>query len=209
MTDHRSPPPPAEDCLVTTYASRGVKGGTIIAEDVTDLAMHEKLVWSGGYRPVHCEKCGGWVHVHDYRTRVLAGSGLAGVMIVRFRCAALETCGAVFSVLPAFVARHLWRTWETVEQAVRPREPVDEPQTLSVPATTRARWMKRLAASAAALVVGLSATRFGAQLAAGVGLGGTRAEAVAAYAATAPAYEPVFASLAGVTHRTAPGLRLM
>jgi hypothetical protein len=60
-----------------------------------------------------------------------------------FRCAN-ESCHAVFTVLPAFIARHLWRAWKTVE-AVAQRK-------LKAPATTARRWFTRLESDASQLV---------------------------------------------------------
>ena len=50
MTDHRPPPPEPEDCLIHSRVSR-YKGGTLIAEDVLDLATHgRRIVDPDGYR---------------------------------------------------------------------------------------------------------------------------------------------------------------
>ncbi|MEO7329234.1 MAG: hypothetical protein ABI193_11690 [Minicystis sp.] len=212
MTDHRSPPPPAETCLVRTYASRGMKGGTLIAEDVTDLATHEERLRTGGYRPACCPPCGGPLHIHDYRPRGLYGSGLDSAAVVRFRCADREECGAVFSVLPAFIARHLWRTWSTVEETTRGRDDGAEKAPLPVPARTAQRWRARLASAAMAVLVALVPSALGEALATMVGLGGTRAEVVAGYADLAtprPRRGLLLASLAGLVHRAAPGIRLV
>lgn len=212
MTDHRSPPPPDDSCLVRSYASRGLKGGTLIAEDVTDLATHERRLASGDYRPPRCLPCGGAMHVHDYRPRELRASSMGVAMVVRFRCADREECGAVFLVLPAFIARHLWRAWDTVEEAMRVRDETDEKPATRVPARTIERWAARLATSGMAVVVALAESAVGARLGEIVGLGGTRAEVVAGYVATVapkPARGCVFESLAGLVHRAAPGIRLV
>lgn len=214
MIDHRPPPPPAETCLLRAYASRGLKGGTLIAEAVTDLAAHEKALSNGSYRPARCEPCGATMHLHDYRLRILAASDAGTVTVVRFRCADRDSCGAVFLVLPAFVARHLWREWATVERTTQEGEDAEEKPPV-VPARTVSRWRARLAATAAALVVAFASARFGASIAEEVGLGGTRAEAVAQYArAMAAEGRPqrrglLYASVAALVHRAAPGIRLM
>lgn len=212
MTDHRSPPPPGESCLVLSYASRGVKGGTLIAEDVTDLLTHERRLESGAYRPPRCPPCGGPMHIHDYRLRALRASPIGSATVVRFRCADREDCGAVFLVLPAFIARHLWRAWHTVEETMRVRDESDEKPAACVPARTVERWAARLATSGMAVIVALAASPLGATLAETVGLGGTRAEMLTGYAAVAvprPLRGHVMEALAGLVHRAAPGIRLV
>jgi hypothetical protein len=215
VTDHRSPPPTAEECLVRTYASRNVRGGTQIAEDVMDLVVHESRVRTGAYRPPRCVPCGGPLHIHDYRARILPGSEARATDVVRFRCADRATCGAVVQVLPAFIARHLWRTWATVASAVCHTEASGgspPPLPAQVPARTTSRWRARLRASAAALIVALATTSLGRLLAEDVGLGGTRADVVDRAGAALDALRSpshVFASLAALLHRSAPGIRLM
>jgi hypothetical protein len=50
-------PPEEEDCLFRLRSSTQ-KGGTLICEEVTDLAEHEKRIYSrDGYRPKPC-RCG-------------------------------------------------------------------------------------------------------------------------------------------------------
>ena len=211
MTDHRSPPPPGESCLVLSYASRGVKGGTLIAEDVTDLLTHERRLESGAYRPPRCPPCGGPMHIHDYRLRELRASPIGSVTVVRFRCADREDCGAVFLVLPAFIARHLWRAWDTVEEALRVSDG-DQKAGTCVPARTVERWAARLATAGMAVIVALAASTLGATLAETVGLGGTRAEMLTGYGAIAvprPLRGHVMEALAGLVHRAAPGIRLV
>lgn len=217
MIDHRPPPPPAETCLLRAYASRGLKGGTLIAEAVTELAAHEKALSNGSYRPARCEPCGAAMHLHDYRLRILAASDTGTVTVVRFRCADRDSCGAVFLVLPAFVARHLWREWATVERTTQEGEGAEgaEGKPPVVPARTVSRWRARLAATAAALVVAFASASFGAAIAEEVGLGGTRAKVVAQYAkAMAAEGRPqkrglLYACVAALVHRAAPGIRLM
>ncbi len=66
------------------------------------------------------------MHIHDYRPRLLWGHAAESTEIVRFRCSNRDECGAVVQVLPAFVARWLWRSWETVELAMEPAAPRPE-----------------------------------------------------------------------------------
>jgi hypothetical protein len=189
-----------------------VKGGTLIAEGVTALATHEAHMRSGAYRPERCLLCGVPVHIHDHRPRTLVASEIGSTDVARFRCADREACGAVFLVLPAFIARHLWRAWPTVELTMHAPEDGDEKPSSPVPARTASRWKARLMAEAAALIVALATMKIGPALAEKVGLGGTRAEAVVSYASVVPAPPRrglLFASLAGLLHRAAPGLRLM
>lgn len=211
MTDYRSPPPPPDMCLVRSYASRGVLGGTLIAEAVTDLATHQRLLQSGGYRPPRCLRCGSPLHIHGDRSRLLLGSPVGSADVARFRCADRDRCGAVYLVLPAWIARHLWRTWKTVEESSR-REEGEEQGPPPVSPRTAARWKARLAASAMAVIVALGSTELGDALATTVGLGGARHAMVSAYAVLArpaPRRGLLFASLAAVIHRAAPGIRLM
>lgn len=213
MTDHRPPPPEPEDCLTRSRASR-YKGGTLIAEDVLDLATHQRrLVDPDGYRPRWCPRCEGSVlHVHDYpRRKPIGEPGLPPeITIVRHICAAPE-CRATWRILPAFLARHLWRVWTTLERTVsdKPRPAV---AAAPIPKTTVQRWQTRLASIAAQLVV-LLATSGGALLetiAKGVGLVATRAELVDVHArrTEAPPGRRL-ADLAALVHRLERGLRLM
>ena len=104
MTDHRSPPPAPEVCLCRPYPS-SQKGGTLIADDVHDLAAHERrLEAPAAYRPARCPRCGEALHVHDLRVRVLRGEAYGATEVLRFRCADRARCGAAWQVLPAFLA---------------------------------------------------------------------------------------------------------
>ena len=83
-----NPPPQYEFCLVRLRSSTQ-KGGTLIAEAVTDYASHERLICDpDGYRPPFCPRCGGRrLHVHDYRERVLrAEPGPPVTRTVRLLC---------------------------------------------------------------------------------------------------------------------------
>ena len=219
MTDDRSPHAPAtaapEECLCRRYPS-GQKGGTLIAEDVLTLEHHERMLRTGGYRPsMGCPKCAGHLHIHDYRSRLLVADPASVTTVVRFLC---YSCGATWQVLPALLARHLWRSWHTVERAVeKPQQaPMmakdSAPSTIEIPERTLRRWLTRLVASAALLVVTLSTaeTPLLASVAAAVGLGGTRRDLVDVHARirAVPAGQRLL-QLAALVHRLAPGVRLM
>ena len=108
MTDEQSPPPAAPACLCRPYPSTQ-KGGTLVAEDVLDLATHEqRLETPATYRPAACPRCQAKVHLHDLRVRLLLDQPERCTEVVRFRCADRARCGAAWQVLPAFLARWLW-----------------------------------------------------------------------------------------------------
>jgi hypothetical protein len=214
MTDHRPPPPEPEECLTCSRASR-YKGGTLIAEEVHDLATHrERLADPDGYRPDRCARCGFRVlHVHDYRLRIVLGElGLPSVItIVRYVCTAPE-CRATWRILPAFVARHLWRVWPTVERIAHPAQPPPVVEPAPIPARTARRWRARLASLAAQLVVLLAASGgvLLEAIAKRAGLESTRFELVdvhAQVAETPPRRR--LADLAALVHRLERGIRLM
>jgi ribosomal protein S27AE len=200
--------------MVSPYPS-SQKGGTLIAEDVTDRATHDlRLRSPDGYRPSWCPRCGhGVLHVHDYPERKLFAEPAdperpaAVVRVVRHECA---SCGATWRTLPAFLARHLWRSWAVVEAVtVGGPPPADQPE---VPERTQRRWAARLG-SAAALLVQMLATSAQAVLekvASAVGLLATREELVIAHEAhTGAARGWRLATLAALVHRLLPGVRLM
>ena len=209
MSQQRLPPPEPAPCLVRPYPS-SQKGGTLIAEQVTDRDEHRRrLCAPDGYRPVECPRCHHLVlHVHDHLDRALwADSIEVKVGIVRYKCAG---CGAIWRILPAFVARHLWRSWDTVEaHTLSAPAPPTQPR---VPERTLARWRERLMASAMVLVQ-LFAGSWDALLvgvARVVGHEGTRKELVRAYAADAvKGLGNPLALVAGLVHRLMPGVRLM
>jgi hypothetical protein len=205
------PPPPAEKCLETSRKSSYL-GGTLIAEDVHDLAEHQRRVAEAdGYRPSACPRCvSAAVHVHMRPERHPRGDPRLPpvVVVLQFRCAS-EECGATWRVLPLFLARHLWHGWRAVERAVVGGA---TPVGAAISRRTKERWRARLASSARVLVV-LLAMAGGAALegvSMHVGLSGTRAELVSAYAAVtaAPAGERL-SSLGALVHRLERGLRLM
>jgi hypothetical protein len=131
------------------------KGGTLIAEDVTEWATHDRRICDpDGYRPPTCPTCGGSpLHIHDYRERVLRAEPTMPVArIVRLACV---PCGAIWQVLPAFIARHLWRTWPTVAHMLVPdaaSAPTVSPPWPKVPVRTVCRWRARWQRPAHALV---------------------------------------------------------
>ena len=89
--------PAAESCLISSYASRKQKGGTLIDETVLDMETHERQMQNpDSYRPAEC-RCGGChLHVHDVRTRKPRGTagpgGLVTVMV--FLCLGFRPFGA-------------------------------------------------------------------------------------------------------------------
>lgn len=144
-------PPTPDACLVHSRRKR-YHGGTVIAVDVHEFAEHERrLRRPGGYRPPTCLRCGAQhLHVHDYLERILPGhSRVPRIDIVRYICADAN-CRATWRVLPAFVARHLWRHWETVARTIAggPPRSGDVP----VPDRTRRRWNARLRSAARQIV---------------------------------------------------------
>jgi hypothetical protein len=117
MSQDRLPPPELEACLVRLRPS-SQQGGTIVVEDVADVATHERrLSDPDGYRPRFCPTCRGTtLHVHDYRERVVrAEPGRTVIDIVRHECV---SCEAIWQILPVFLARWLWRTWPVVERTM-------------------------------------------------------------------------------------------
>ncbi len=208
------PPPDPETCLVGSRVSR-FKGGTLIDEDVQDLAAHERrLSDPDGYRPRRCARCGHDVlHVHCYPARHPRGElGMPAVVrIVQYVCAAVE-CGATWRILPRFLARHLWRAWKTVERVVMPAGMPRSAAAPPIPERTEQRWRTRMAAAARILVVLLAASGGVAleAIASRVGLDARRTDLTEAYAdATHAAPGVRLAALAEQVHRLERGLRLM
>lgn len=185
-----------------------------------DLETHRRRVCDpDGYRPTECPTCGHCVlHVHGYRARLLVAdaSGTAATAgepdavwtpIAIYLCIG---CGATWRILPMFVARHLWRSWPTVETSTVAGPPArSQPE---VPERTVRRWNERLASSARRLVQ-LLATSGSALLEAvakAVGLDATRSELAAAYLGTiVPRPRMPLADLAALVHRLEPGIRLV
>jgi len=198
-------PPAADSCLSRLYSSSPKqKGGTRIAEAVHDLATHLRMLltpWA--YCPEAC-RCGcDRLHVHGLRERhprhfVVDGVPVPVVSILVFICA---DCDATWRVLPAFLARLLWHTWDVIE-----REALAKPRPRAAPAVPRRtvqRWCARLAQSARlpiqVLVLAGGELR---KLAERVGLQATRLELLRASGGS-------LAALAALLHRLAPGVRLM
>jgi hypothetical protein len=212
MTDHRPPPPEPEDCLIHSRVSR-YKGGTLIAEDVIDLATHRRRIADpDGYRPAACPRCGGQVlHVHDYPRRKPRGEpGMPPEITIARHLCADPACEATWRILPAFLARHLWRVWPTVERTVGKTPPL--PSAAPIPERTERRWRSRLGCSAKQLVL-LLATSGGALLEAiaqSVGLDATRLTLVDVHAQrVAVPKGQRLGDLAALVHRLERGLRLM
>jgi hypothetical protein len=202
-----------EPCLTQSRAER-YHGGTLIAEDVHDLATHERrLADPDGYRPDRCPRCGhGVLHVHDYPSRkLLDGTGATLTCIVRYICADTN-CGATWRILPALITRQLWRTWSTVERSVREQQAPSGLDPVPIPRRTVQRWYSRVRSAAKQLVV-LLATSGGTlleEIAKIAGLRATRSTLVDAHACIANAREGRrFEDVAALIHRLEPGLRLV
>ena len=212
MSQNRLPPPHYyyEACLIRLRSSTQ-KGGTLIAEEVTDHATHERSICDpNGYRQRFCPRCREpRLHMHDYRGRVLRTEpGKPVITIVRLICVA---CEAIWQILPLFVARHLWRTWEVVRRVLMP-----DPKTSSasegepwpkVPPRTVRRWRQRWLRPALALAQILATSGPWEALAIRVPVDATCGDLVAAYAA-AQVGEPL-SSLAALIDRLQPKFRLM
>jgi hypothetical protein len=201
MSQRPSPPQPAR-YLERPYAS-SQKGGTLIAEDVTDVMAHQRrLSDPDGYRPSCCPRCGhGVLHVHDYRSRVLrADPEGAAIRVVRHRCTAAE-CGARWLILPMLLVCRLWRRWVVVEAATVARKPATWPP---VPARTRRRWRARLRTAGRVLTQALATCGASAleAVAGRLGLTATRLHVVRALGLP-------LSAVAALLHRLVPGLRLM
>lgn len=201
------PPPESESCLVHSRASR-FKGGTLINEEVRDLESHERRVGTpDGYRPDACPRCAHPVlHVHSYRERRPRRDLV--IRVVQYLCAH-QSCGAIWRVLPLFLARHLWWAWRRVERAVQRTVDRADPDRAAVPPQTRRRWRARLASSARVLVA-LIAARGDRDLATNVGADATRATLVERYADRSRVVEgELLARVAALAHQLERGVRLM
>lgn len=212
MSQNRLPPPQYEACLFRLRSSTQ-KGGTLIAEEVTDHSTHERRICDpDGYRPPFCPRCGGRrLHVHDYRERVLrAQPGTPVATIVRLVCV---SCEAIWQILPLFIARHLWRTWNVVRHTLMPdhkaRLPSEPQHWPRVPLRTVRRWRQRWLRPALALAQILAT--FGqtawAALTTGLPVDASCADLVLAYAREYVG-QPL-AGLAALVYRLQPKVRLM
>lgn len=133
------------------------------------------------------------------------------VRVVQYQCAE-AACGATWRILPAFLARHLWRAWKTVERVALPGGEPPPSAAPPIPERTRSRWRTRLAAAARVLVVLLAASGGQAleSVAAQVGLDASRAELVQGYAERIDVPRGArLAAVAAVTHQLERGIRLM
>jgi hypothetical protein len=212
MNQNRLPPPQYEACLVRVRSSTQ-KGGTLIAEEVTDHATHGRRICDpDGYRPAFCPRCGGRrLYVHDYRERALrAEPGKPVTRIVRLVCV---SCEAIWQILPLFIARHLWRTWNVVRHTLMPDHKTSSPSEPQhwpkVPLRTVRRWRQRWLRPALTLVQILAASGQAAwaALATRLPVDATCADLVATYA-----HEHVgqpLAGLAALVYRLQPKVRLL
>lgn len=215
MSLDRLPPPEQEACLVRLRPSNQ-KGGTIVAEDVMDLATHERrLCDPDGYRPKFCPRCRETtLHVHDYRERILrAERGHPVASIVRHECVG---CEAIWQILPAFIARHLWRTWRVVERTLTGATPTAAEDHArrwpAVPERTQRRWRARWLRPArfVAQVLATCGEAVWTALATGLAQAAKCAELVAAYAgATVTAAGHLLAAVAALIYRLQPKVRLV
>lgn len=207
------PIPASLVCLTTTYAGKPEqKGGTLIAEAVGGFDEHRRVLENDGYRPEWCPRCHRHLHILDQRGRKLRDQpDCAEVLICRYRC---RPCGAVWQVLPGFIARYLHRTWGAVQSALVAAGALartgSEWRVGRKPSTLR-RWLGRLDSSALVLVQALAATgsEAGAVLR-DLGAWCTRAELVETLAKAALVEKQrKLEGLACWIHRLVPGLRLM
>ena len=205
------PIPAAPVCLTTPYSAKpGQKGGTLLAAEVCGIDEHRRLLESGGYRPEGCVHCGRFVHILDQRPRKLRDQpDSSQEWICRYRC---RPCGAVWQVLPGFIARYLHRTWAAVQSAVVAAGALArtgaERRVTCKPSTLR-RWLGRLASSARVLTQALVGA--GARVEAvleDLGIWCTRGQWVEALAGVVEKQRKL-EHLACWIHRIAPGLRLM
>jgi len=192
------------------------KGGTIIAEDVTDQATHDRRICNpDGYRPTFCPTCRGrTLHVHDYRERVLlAEPGEPVARVVRHECVG---CEAIWQILPAFIARHLWRSWRVVEHTLKGHGPSPAPLETRrwprVPDRTQRRWRRRWLRSARFLtqILATCGEAAWAALAGVLAAEATCADLVAAFAGVmATLAGQRLAAVAALVNRLQPKVRLM
>ena len=188
--DHRRPRKRGDDFV----------GGTLIAAEIVTYEQHAAALANPDLeRPQRCAACDGpRVHVHERRMRLLDGRGSARVEILIFRCAR-ASCRVVWRVLPAFLARHLWRAWTRIIEAL------DEARARSsTPKRTRQRWLRRLRERATMLVVVLAQLGPARPPAvATLGLDATRREVIVGFGLAR------LAGLAALVDRLAPGVRVM
>lgn len=208
------PPPDPENCLITSSVSRK-GGGTLIDADVRDLVEHTRRICNpDGYRPSSCPRCEHHrLHVHCYPERQPHGDSRMPpvVRIAQYVCASAD-CGATWRILPAFLARHLWRAWATVERVIKSDEVTLTDVSPPIPERTVRRWRARLAATARVLVGLLTASGVAVleEIAVRLGVDVSRGALVAAHADVAGvAVGERLSALAEVIHRLERGVRLM
>ena len=207
--------PIPELCLTRPYSrKRKQKGGTLINEGVSDRATHlDLLADPDGYRPESCPACRSrCLYAHGFRGRRLRGEpDRVSETVRRYLCV---VCRAVWQVLPAFLARHLHRTWSTVRSALVENgvlQRTGDEGRISVPASTRHRWINRLGSSAVHLIQALTEA------------GDLKPEVVRSISRACRRYEFIekllshslldagfeLSQLAGWLHRLVPGFRLV
>lgn len=172
----------------------------MVVREVVDVAEHERRMADLDAYRQPCRAClHERPHAHDVRLRRPIGE--APVLVRRYRC---PHCRSVWTMLPAFLAMHLWWTWRRIEQACTKGESHGP-----VPGRTRRRWRGRLRLSARQLLTVLMTTMHAplCRLASAVGLDATRAALIEAARGLVPAQ--VFAWMAGLLQSLMPGVRLM
>jgi hypothetical protein len=153
------PEPALPEYLSRPYAAKpSQRGGTLIAEGVISFVEHwARMADVDGYRPARCLRCHGFLEGHGCRGRKLRDEPeSAEELIRRFRCA---LCGAVWQVLPAFIARNLHRTWGAVQSrlvAAGVLEPTGAEWRVGAKPTTTRRWTLRMLATAVVLTQALA-----------------------------------------------------
>ncbi len=212
------PGPALPEYLSKPYSGKpNQRGGTLINEDVWDLEQHRELVrCPDGYRPEGCPRCNRSLQGHGVRYRQLRDQpNSAEEMCRRYWCV---VCRAVWQVLPAFLARHLHRTWGAIQSrlvaAGELAETGAEWPVRPIPSTLR-RWSERLAATAIVLTQSLTedksevSSKVSAAVSA-IGSWCSRAQLVEKLAGAAAVEErQKLGRLGCLIHRLVPGVRVM
>lgn len=208
------PEPALPDYLNRAYAAKpSQRGGTLIAEDVWDLEQHRsRVTHPDGYRPDACPACGAFLEGHGCRARTLRDQPQSAAEdIRRYRCPA---CHALWQVLPAFLARHVQRTWGAVQSRLvgaRALKATGAEWRVPPKPGTLKRWLRRVAASAIVLTQALA--QCGAPVLAviaSLGAACSRAQLIEGLADRGLLDSPTkMAQLASWIHRLVPGVRLM
>jgi len=113
-------------------------------------------------------------------------------------------------VLPALLARHLWRRWQVVESATMGG--ASAAASSPVPKRTRRRWKQRLSTAAGSLLSALASSTDAVMqhLAGSMTDAASRLELVVAHAQSTGCSDGWrLASLASLIHQLAPGIRVM